>query len=421
MKKMLFFIFLIVLLVFGYYYFIYDKDNFNKILKETEETEFYIEHYSIFGTHLSIEGCIDEEISADLELVLKNNDEEIILDSSFYNESGKTCFYISEDNNDGIYLDELSIGNFILLVKQTNNEETSYYTVNNNTDYGDLEYYTITKNNSNNKINIEFKTSNDKNYMQYSIVESKLPDDIYDIVIDPGHGGQDVGSSSLLGSTTYYEADLTLEISLLLKEELENLGLKVKLTREDDTYLDPYGEGGRALLPNDYSGKYSLSIHLNSAEGKMNYGGVEVYIPNDINTEFATLLADNLSDVVNYSKKATDKVENGVYFTYFTESDIEQSNQDMIDKDMEPYDIVEGSPYMYMIREVGGINTYAYIDGRNDYYGLNDYYNSNQTAEPYLLELAYINYNSDLKKLVNFPEDFSNAISSAIEEYLKIS
>ena len=90
----------------------------------------------------------------------------------------------------------------------------------------------------------------------------------------------------------------------------------------------------------------------------------------------------------------------------------------MKEEDLEPYNIVLNCPYMYMIRELGGINTYAYVDGRNSSHGLNKYYNSNKTTEPYLLELGYINYPDDLTKALNSPEAFSMAISSAIEEYL---
>ena len=75
---------------------------------------------------------------------------------------------------------------------------------------------------------------------------------------------------------------------------------------------------------------------------------------------------------------------------------------------------------MYRIREVGGIHTHAYIDGRNEVYGLNKYYNSNHTAEPYLIELAYINYSEDLTKALNNTEEFSSAFSNAIKEYLNI-
>ena len=88
---------------------------------------------------------------------------------------------------------------------------------------------------------------------------------------------------------------------------------------------------------------------------------------------------------------------------------------------MKPYDIKIGSPYMYMIREVGGIKTGAYIDGRNKEHGLNKYYNSNKVAEPYLIELGYINYKKDLENMINKPEAFSKAISDSIKEYLNIS
>ena len=146
-----------------------------------------------------------------------------------------------------------------------------------------------------------------------------------------------------------------------------------------------------------------------------------IYISNDIDDTLATMLADNLSKVVCYSKNNSFKIKNGVYFKYFKQEDIDDSRESMLKDEMLPYDIVLGSPYMYMIRELGGIHTYAYIDGRNDYYGFNPYYNSNQTVEPYLLELAYINYEEDLKKALNNPEQLSNAISSAIKEYLNIS
>lgn len=417
MKKMILTILIVIGIVFGYFFLVYKKENLTGLLKDVQNEKFDIDSYSIFGTHFSISGCIDKLIDNELKLVLKNKQEEIDIESNFYNDNNKTCFYLSKNNNDGLYLDSLKTGKYLLLVK----ENDTYYTLNNKTDYKDLEYYTVTRNNINNKVNISFDKYNDKDYIEFNIKKSNLPKNVYDIVIDPGHGGKDVGASSTLSGKTYYESKLTLKISLLLKQELENLGLKVKLTRDDDTYLEPYGEGGRALLPNYYKSKYSLSIHLNSSVGKMNYGGVEIYTPNDIKLDLANSLSNNIADIVGYSKKATDKIAQGVYYTYFTKNDIEKSNKEMKDKGMKPYNIKEGSPYMYMIREVGGIHTYAYIDGRNEYYGLNDYYNSNITTEPYLLELAYINYNNDLKTLISNPEKFSKAIYNSLKDYLNIS
>lgn len=416
MKKKLIFILVLIICGFCYYYFIYLND-LKRVVEITEEESFYVDKYTVFGTHLNISACIDKKLEGNISLVLKNVEEEILVDHELNIEENKTCFYLSDKNNEGLNLDDLKTGKFLLLIK----EDTKYYTLENNTDYENIEYYTITKNNSNNKINIDFNNYKNREYLSLRINKTSLPENIYDITIDPGHGGEDPGASYKLNNKNYNESDLTLKISLLLKEELENLGLKVKLTREEDTFLDNYGEEGRAVIPNEVSSKYSISIHLNSFDGTMNYGGVEVYTPNDINYDLANRFANNLSKIVGFSRKYTDKIDKGVYYTYFTKKDIQESKEEMLDNNLEPYDIKVGSPYMFMIREVGGISTGAYIDGRNDKHGLNKYYNSNKTAEPYLIELGYMNYKKDLENIVKKPESFSKAIATALEEYLKIS
>ncbi len=416
MKKVFILLFFIVLGIFSYIFYTYEESKYYEDILDTINESFDINSYSIFGTHLNIEGCTNKVLEMPT-LILKNKEEEIVLDSIFYNDNDITCFYISDYNNGGIYLDNLKQGDYLLLVK----DNYDYYTLNNNTSNSNLEYYTITKNNSNNKININFKQYNNKNYINFVIKKAKLPENVYDISIDPGHGGKDPGAIGKLNGVEYHESDLTLKVSLLLKQELESMGLKVHMTRSNDIYLEPYGEGGRALLANDNNAKYSFSIHFNSDYGVMKYGGVEIYTPNDIDLSLARMFANNLSEVVGYSKNSNFRLEDGVYYKYFKQSDIDESASALIEDDMIPFDIVLNSPYMYMIRELGGIHTYAYIDGRNDYYGLNTHYNSIKTVEPYLLELAYINYPSDLSKAINNPELFSSSISDAIKEYLNIS
>ncbi len=55
------------------------------------------------------------------------------------------------------------------------------------------------------------------------------------IVIDPGHGGNDVGTH---GPSGYYEKDLTLDVARRLAEIVrENMGSDVVLTRSDDEYV----------------------------------------------------------------------------------------------------------------------------------------------------------------------------------------
>ncbi len=61
------------------------------------------------------------------------------------------------------------------------------YSIQNDTEYKNVEYYTITKDNSNNKIDISFHKYDKIDYMQIEVKKAKLPKNVYDIVVDPGH------------------------------------------------------------------------------------------------------------------------------------------------------------------------------------------------------------------------------------------
>ena len=409
------FLFVVVLILFGVFLYCknnYENENFIKLLKATEEDYFYIDRYTIFGTHLNISACIDKKLDKP-QLILKNNKEEILINSVFTTED-KTCFKTSYKNNDSIYLDGLKEGNYIMLVK----DNTKYYNLLNNTQYGNITYYTITKNGQNKKININFDNNEKKQYLIFKINKATLPNDIYDITIDAGHGGRDTGARYKYQDKVYNESELTLKIALLLKQNLENNGLRVNLTRDSDITLSNYGKDGRSVIANKSKSKYSLSIHINSLDGGTYFGGVEVYTPNNIDYTLAKKFAQNISNIVGYSKRQTNKITDGVYFTYFDSEKIEEYKNDLLEEGLKPYDIKEGTPYMFMIRELGGINTNAYMDGRNQSHGYNEFYNSNQTVEPYLLELGYINYPKDLENLYNRADAFSAAIGSALKEYI---
>ena len=121
-------------------------------------------------------------------------------------------------------------------------------------------YYTFSKNNR----KIIINTDNEYNTLTFNVSKNK-DNNIYDIVIDPGHGGKDSGANK----NGYYEADLTMKIANNLKSKLEKKGFKVKLTREEnqlsrDEKLNDYGTHGRAVIPYEVKAKYLFSIHLNS-------------------------------------------------------------------------------------------------------------------------------------------------------------
>ena len=80
------------------------------------------------------------------------------------------------------------------------------------------------------------------------------------VVIDPGHGGDDVGVRGARGTE---EKHVTLDVARRLRERLETrLGLRVILTREDDRAVGP---DQRASTANNSKADLFLSLHANGA------------------------------------------------------------------------------------------------------------------------------------------------------------
>ncbi|MBR3661316.1 MAG: N-acetylmuramoyl-L-alanine amidase [Bacilli bacterium] len=375
-------------------------------------TDITINKYTIYGRFFNLEG--ETDINSNLTLVLKNNDKEI--EYPIYREENKTKFTTNEKINDGINLESIEEGTYVVLLKS--NEE--YYNLKDASgkNYKELEYYTITCNKKNYKITISFENILDKSYLILTCKETKLPNDIYDIVIDPGHGGVDVGAIS----GKYKESTINLEYSLLLKEELESLGLKIKLTRNGDTDIYNYGEKGRVSIPYKSKAKLLLSIHLNSANLNVGNGGIEVYIPSNSNLNFAKSIASQVVENTStiYSKNSSCRVEKGVYLRTLTKSDLEELENDAKKDGYTPYErATTNSTYYYMLRETGGVVTGAYIDGRNPKKPGNPYYNSNHGCESYLVELGYLSSSTNLNILLSEKEKYVEAIVEAIKEELK--
>lgn len=414
MKKILFLIILIVGAYFAYSIFIKEKIEepekfiYEDILNKVGENKTNINSFTIYGKHLNFEGDLPTD-SGTYNLILKNNEEEIILKS--FNDKFSTSEYI----NDGINLEKLKIGKYILLLHNTTTD--TYYNLINNTEYHNNKYYTITKNMKNNLITFDEEIFNEKSYWTITIKEAELPDDVYDIVIDPGHGGIDTGA----GNGRYNESSFTLDYAKTLKEALEEEGFKVKLTREEDKQLDIYGEGSRTGIPYESHAKLMLSIHLNSSNYKSQYG-VEIYKAYQDNNDFAKVLADNIVNYANasYSVNPLNKVLNGVYMRVYSKEDIKAQTNDAKKNGYEPYNFTDHETYYYFIRETGGIMTHAFSDGRNPKYKENIYRNYNQAVESYLCELAYISNTNDLRSVINNKEGYIKALKESVINYAEI-
>lgn len=90
------------------------------------------------------------------------------------------------------------------------------------------------------------------------------------IVLDAGHGGVDLGACGRQGTR---EKEINLEVTLYLKDLLEDAGARVVLTRDDDSYISLYE---RAFTANYLTTDLFLSIHTNNHPDH-SVRGIEVY------------------------------------------------------------------------------------------------------------------------------------------------
>ncbi|MBE6144306.1 MAG: N-acetylmuramoyl-L-alanine amidase [Firmicutes bacterium] len=409
MKKLIFKILLpiilIALIILLYFYFKSDKVNIN-----FEEIKADINELYIYGNHLNLKGSlnINQNINT-IELVLFDTIEQTY-NLNYKNDNNQINFYISDKKNNGIYLDNLDKGNYQVYIKITfENNSNAYYKLKNNTKYSETEYYTIRKDNKFNYIliseledtlNIEVKSSKKK--------------EIYDVVIDAGHGGIDTGACY----KGICETDFTLDLSKKLKEKLEENGLKVKLTRDDSDKkgkkFETYGDNGRIDRAMSSKAKYLFSFHLNS--GLSSRTGTEIYTTNNIDYTLAKSIVDNIviSTNTNYSNNPIFKVDKGIYTRTFQKYEISDVIKDAEEEGYDSYNITTNTTYYYIIRETGGIITGAYTDGREDDY--NKHYDTNVGLESYILELGYITNPKDTQDIKNNMDNYITAISKAILE-----
>jgi N-acetylmuramoyl-L-alanine amidase len=428
-KKLLIFVLLIIGLgIYGY--FNYDRI-LEKIMPEkryfpmVEETVGKVDVFTRYGRYFNISGNLDGIYTDvyDVKLVLNNKDGDIEYNLNYVIGANNIVFSTNEKINEGIILDNINVGEYYILLKIIYNDDTyKYYSLENASKYENIDYYTMTKNNKNNYITIDFKEEKKEDQsisvFKMKVIEKKLPSEIYDIVIDPGHGGIDSGAVN--GSV--HESKLVLGIALDLKDEFEKLGYKVKLTRTGDydpgtKQMDPYSEEGRAVVPNDVKAKYLFSIHLNSDINPVPKGGVEIYIAPNMDTTLAKLFVDSIAlhANTNISPKDSFKVLEGVYVRNFIPAEINSMKKEAQKDGYEMYNITEDTPFYYMLRETGGIITGAYVDGRNPRYSKNKYYDANYGVESYIFELGYIINNTDLKNIQNNKSGYIKGIIEAFK------
>lgn len=125
------------------------------------------------------------------------------------------------------------------------------------------------------------------------------------IVIDPGHGGKDPGTSY----KNILEKNINLEISIELKKQLEKSGYLVYMTRDGDydlskpnaLYRKKSDFDNRIKLINDLKTDLYLSIHLNYLNDS-NYYGAQVFYDQN-NKELASIIQEEINLKTNSNRK----------------------------------------------------------------------------------------------------------------------
>lgn len=122
------------------------------------------------------------------------------------------------------------------------------------------------------------------------------------IVVDPGHGGIDGGVTGK--QTGVKESDINLQISLLLKDVLTDMGFEVTLTRKTEGGL--YGAPTKGFKKRDMQRRKEIieetdplmviSVHQNFYPSRISRGGQVFYNKTD---ERARALASAIQDRFN--------------------------------------------------------------------------------------------------------------------------
>jgi N-acetylmuramoyl-L-alanine amidase len=110
------------------------------------------------------------------------------------------------------------------------------------------------------------------------------------VVLDPGHGGIDVGTTSITGT---HEKDLTLATAKAVEQKLKNAGVNVIMTRDDDTFISLKQ---RSDLSNRVHADAFISFHYNWANDPTVSGLTDFYYNP---SRDQSLASDVLNGVVN--------------------------------------------------------------------------------------------------------------------------
>ncbi len=177
------------------------------------------------------------------------------------------------------------------------------------------------------------------------------------VIVDAGHGGNDPGAVN----GNIKEKDLTLQAAKYIDRRLKELGINSVLTRDDDEYLPREDRIRRINSLANNQPAILISNHINAGGGE----GAEIVYALRNDSTLADITLQNIGEVGQIKRK--------VYQRRLPEN----PNLD----------------YYYILRESG------------------------QNTEPILIEYGFIDNIKDQNKLLNYLDNYAEAVVKAIAEY----
>ena len=359
-------------------------------LKKNNQSSVKLTDYAIHGESLHLE--VDGLSSLNSYQLLPASPNAEPLDTKTY----------SSKANKGIELDKIPVGSYLIKLNDnllhTNQSDTSFFT-----------WYTITRNQSNHLI--ELKSYSGLVILSVTHVDT-LPAEVYDIVVDAGHGGSDAGAAY----AGMLEKEEALKVSKYMAEKFEAYGLKVKLTRTGDEIeaeknisdyeTKPFVSKGRVDMVYNTQAKLVVSNHLNAFNGRGQ--GSEIYSSIFTNNDWASSIASEFEKIGRELNNADNgfRVSNGSY-----KKSINCLSLDSL--------VCKSSlsDYLYMIRETGGSFTQpATLIIKNSNYTEAPKYG----AESILMEYIYLDNANERSYWENNWKLLADAFVEATLNYLEI-
>ncbi|MBX9669158.1 MAG: N-acetylmuramoyl-L-alanine amidase [Candidatus Obscuribacterales bacterium] len=122
------------------------------------------------------------------------------------------------------------------------------------------------------------------------------------LVLDAGHGGNDPGAQRGFVK----EKDLTLAIAQKTRDKLVESGIKVIMTRDEDSFISL---SDRVAVTNNLKPDLFLSVHINSLESTSDIHGIETYYQSDISRPLAQNIHESIVSELGAPDRAIRKAK----------------------------------------------------------------------------------------------------------------